>query len=107
MGIDTSFALSGIVESTPKSWPVCDRCTKRLQRRYPVETFGIESRERAKSLGMRETLVLVAECHGQREFADVEIPAWMTEAKMLRLFSKLLFFQHGGRKAEHNAIVRI
>lgn len=103
MGID----LVGLIEATPKSWPVCARCTKRLQKRYPVETFGIEGVERSGELKMRGKVVLVAECHGEKQYADVDIPAWFTEAKVHRLFGRLQFFQHGGVKASHDCIVRV
>lgn len=105
MGIDLGF--SSIVESTPKSWPICDRCTKRLQKRYPVESFGVQGQERSGTLGMRGKLVLEASCHGATEYADVDIPAWFTDAKVLTLFARLAFFQHGGRKPTYEGIVRI
>jgi hypothetical protein len=103
MGID----LVGLIDATTRSWPKCDRCSKRLQRDYPVESFGIEGIEKSAELRMRGKVVLVAECHGDRAYADVDIPAWFTEAKVHRLFGALRFFQHGGVKASHNCIVRI
>lgn len=68
------------IETTARSWPTCDRCTRRLQRLFRVEVLGLLGREKPNKLGLKCRAVVEVECHGERQEFTLDYPAWWSEA---------------------------
>ena len=64
---------------TYNSWIKCARCTDRLKRPYPVETMELESvAEPAASVHRKYAVVIVVECHGEKQRVRMEVPVYWT-----------------------------
>lgn len=86
MGLDLGVQTYK-TETTDRSWPKCARCTERFEHMaklerelmgielpYPVESFGILTREAPSELKSRYKLVVEAKCHGATHRFVMECP---------------------------------
>lgn len=97
MAIDLSAPFGPIaIEQSTKAWPKCARCSARLKRPYPVESFGVVGRERSRELHGRYVLIVEVECHGETQHGGLPIPDWYTDGKVIELMSKSIFFVRRG-----------
>jgi hypothetical protein len=97
MGLDLTAGFIHHIESSPNSWPKCDRCSKRLGRPYPVETFGMVGRERPRQRRDKQRIIAEVECHGERQEFALDCPIWAAEANIHDMFGQTIcFIQLGG-----------
>lgn len=94
------------IETTPASWPKCHQCSERLGYEYAVESYGIAERTKPMLWNGSYRLTIFGECHGERQLADIEIPAWAAKADAegkpiqsaieIHAIGKLRFFRRSG-----------
>src|SRR5579863_368362 len=73
MGLDLGPSVYQ-TETTSKSWPKCYVCSRKLGHLYPVEVYGIATREPPALMRSRYRLVVEVECHGAKQRFTMEIP---------------------------------
>jgi hypothetical protein len=111
VGLDLSAPFGpSTIEQSHAAWPKCGQCSPRLARLpkylrpavmmggiwYPVESLALVGRERATELHEKYSLVIEAECHGERETCAIKIPDWYGEGKVNELLSHVIFFRRRG-----------
>lgn len=96
MAIDLTQGFVHHIESSPRSWPICQRCSKRLGRTYHVETFGMVGRERPKQARDKQRIIAEVECHGERQEFALDAPIWWAEANMHDAFGRTVCFIPAG-----------
>lgn len=97
MGIDLGAPFVMHHEATTASWPLCYKCSKALQRPFPVESMALVGRERPTQLGEKFKVVVEVECHGDKMTFELSHPAWWGEANLHDALGQCAAFHKNGQ----------